>query len=327
MGASITRSFSFLTSFGGAPGTRQPGASCGDIIQLTLQLQDGTNSLGQLSIPFRLGTPSHPLQQDFEAAPLPNLPPGWLTSSSPPAIPWSTVTNPPPNTPSAGGEDAIAVSGPQNVSAYIPDLPGQSVLTTPPFIITTPQAQLYFRQAFSTSNRLDGCILEIAIGSAGFQDILRAGGPILQGLYNTVLDDRNPLGPVPGWSGNSGGWIPVYVNLPAAAVGQPAQLRWHFAGAVGTPTGFWFIDSVQITEPVCLPPVSHPVILNPAVVRNLFTFVINTVTSRTYIIEYKLNLNDSAWQFLENLTGNGLPQTVSAPFNPSSQAYFRFRVE
>jgi len=43
--------------------------------------------------------------------------------------------------------------------------------------------------------------------------------------------------------------------------------------------------------------VTHRVIANPPLQGQLFTFAINTVTSRTDIVEYKTNLTDTAWQF------------------------------
>jgi hypothetical protein len=105
------------------------------------------------------------------------------------------------------------------------------------------------------------------------------------------------------------------------------RLRWHFATSRGLANGAWFIDSVFITEPLCLPPVSNPIILNPAINGNLFTFSINTVTNRNYLIDYKTNLTDAAWQTMEVLPGNGSLQTISVPIDLSSRRFFRFRVE
>jgi hypothetical protein len=189
----------------------------------------------------------------------------------------------------------------------------------------TPTAQLYFREAFGVSNMADGLVLEIAIGSLPFKDIIAAGGSFVQGGYNSAL--INPLAEIPAWSGSSGGWIPVIVNLPQAAAGQPVQLRWHFIGTQGLPTGAWFIDSVFITEPLCLPPVSNPVIINPAVTGGFFTFAINTVAGRNYIIEYKTNLTDVAWQTLETLSGNGNQQMISVPIVSDSKRFYRFHLQ
>jgi hypothetical protein len=239
------------------------------------------------------------------------------------------TTNPPPNAPGTEGEDAAPLLGPANVSVFIPDTLGigQSSLLSPPFPVATAQAQLFFLQAFSVSNGYDGCILEIALGTQPFQDITQAGGSFARDGYNSRLNDFNPLGLRPAWSGDSGGWLPVYVNLPAAAAGQTVQLRWHFANSRGKTNGFWFVDAAQVTEPLCLPPVSNPVILNPALEGGSFTFSINTVTSRTYVVEYKTNLTDNGWQLFQSFSGSGVVQTVAVPATSNRQAFYRFRVQ
>jgi hypothetical protein len=87
------------------------------------------------------------------------------------------------------------------------------------------------------------------------------------------------------------------------------------------------VDSVLVTEPLCLPSVSNPLILNPVARSNVFSFAINTVTSRTYIVEYKTNLNDTVWQTLQLLSGNGSQQTITTPVNGFNHQFFRFRVQ
>jgi hypothetical protein len=146
--------------------------------------------------------------------------------------------------------------------------------------------------------------------------------------YNAVLNDFNPLGLRPAWSGNSGGWLPVIVNLPSSAAGQNVQLRWHFAGSRGMANGGWFVDSVLVTDPICLPPVSNPIILNPRLASGgSFTFAINTVSNRNYVIQYETNVAGGAWQTLEILPGNGSQQTVSVPIGPDMQRFYRFIVQ
>jgi hypothetical protein len=281
-----------------------------------------------VKIPFRLGIPSHPLVEEFETVPPPLLPTGWFNTVVGSGVPWATTTNPPPNVPD-GGEDDMTGPPQTNNSVFIPDVGGisQSVLTSIPFPVATSQAQLYFREAFVVSNSFDGLILEISIGGGAFQDILSAGGSFAKDGYNVVLDDHNPLGPRPAWSGDSGGWLPVVVNLPASAAGQNVQVRWHFAGSRGLTDGAWFIDSIFATEPLCLPPVSNPVILNPALNGSSFTFAINTVSERNYVIQYKTNLTDTVWQTLESIPGNGNQQNVSVPAVSTGQRFYRFQVQ
>jgi hypothetical protein len=332
-GPAVSRRFSFRAGAPGAGNTKDLGG-CGDIVEVVLQLQDQGMDLGRVTIPFRLSMPRHPLAEDFETVRVPELPPGWHSVPIGSAPPWTATTNSPPNVVGPGdpGEvpDAPGTGGsPPNISLFVPDVPGfgESVLISAPCMIVTPQAQLYFRQAFSVSNAYDGCILEIAVGTQPFQDILRAGGSFLLNGYNQTLADNNPLGPRPGWSGNSGGWLPVTVNLPPTAAGQTIQLRWHFANSRGLPGGMWFIDSVVVTEALCLPPVSNPVLVNPTLTRGLFTSSIDTVPGRTYVVEYQTNLTDTAWQFLQRITGDGNRQSVSVPVDSASQSFFRFHLE
>jgi photosystem II stability/assembly factor-like uncharacterized protein len=322
-GPPVSRTFKFIA--GAGPGASPVG--CGAAMQLTLQLADQGTSLGQITIPFRLGVPSHPLVEDFEEQPPPALSPGWASANIGATPLWMTTTDSPPAVPSES-EDELHAPEIINTCAFVPDAgSGQSSLVSPPFTVATSQAQLNFREAFSVANLLDGGVLEIAIGSQPFEDILQAGGSFVKDGYNVMLSDRNPLGPRAAWSGNSGGWLPVIVNLPPGAAGQSVQLRWRFGAASGTTNGAWFVDSVIVTEPLCLPPITNPLILNPKLSGNQFSFAIDTASNRTYTIQFKTNLTDSAWQTLETLSGNDSQQTVNVPINPSSQQFYRFIVQ
>jgi hypothetical protein len=322
-GPPITRVFRFVVA-GASDGSR---VACGGTVQAVFQLTDAGVDVGQVALTFQAGKPNHPLVEDFEQVPPQALPPGWTTLTTGRDQPWSTSTNPPPSA-SDVGEDSPE-SEEINTSAVMPDWggPGQSLLTSPPFPIASARAQLYFRQWFDVPRALDGAILEIAIGTQPFTEIVRAGGSFVKDGYNVALNDHNPLGPQPAWSGKSGDWLPVLVNLPTSAAGQNVQLRWHFASYQGGPSNIWFIDSVIITEPLCLPPVTNPVILNPALRGNFFTFSLSTVTNRTYYIQSKTNLTDPTWQILETLPGNGNLQTITVPLGPDRQRFFRFLVQ
>lgn len=321
-GAPVTRSFQFIAGGGS-------GSSCGDTVQAVLQLQDqGGVDLGQISIPIRLGVPSHPLIEAFAEVPPPGLPSGWSSTATGTAVPWVTTTNQPSNLPGTAEDDTVQPTvNYTNVMSPKQAGIGESFLTSPPFSVATSQAQLYFLEAFSVSNTFDGTVLEIAIGTQPFQDIIQAGGSFVADGYNTNLTYPNPLGECAAWSGDSGGWLPVSVNLPPGVAGLTVQLRWRFASSSAQTNGDWHVDSVYITEPLCLPPVSNPVILNPALSGSFFTFAINTVAGRNYVVEYKSNLTDAAWQTYQVVSGDGSQHIISVPISLAAQRFYRFHLQ
>jgi hypothetical protein len=50
-------------------------------------------------------------------------------------------------------------------------------------------------------------------------------------------------------------------------------------------------------------------------------------STRTYVVEYKTNLLEAAWTFLENVPGNGSQQTISVPINSAAQSFYRFHMQ
>ena len=340
LGSKGSRTFAFRLNTGtvGGPGSGSSSSAlaynCGDAGQLTLQLSDQGIDLGQVSVPFKVGVANFPLAQDFTSVPAGTpLPPGWTSSSTGIALPWVAGTNVPPNEVPGDVPDSPddqPAPGPTEYTVFTPSVPGRthSYLVSPVFTPQTASAMLFFRQAYLVSNKWDGCALEISTSAtSGFQDIITAGGAFVQDGYNVLLNNHNPLGVRPAWSGNSGGWLPVRVQLPPSTMGQPVQLRWHLAGSAGVPGGGYYLDAVSVTEAQCLPPVSNPVIVNPRILRNNFYFDIDTVSSRSYFVEYKTNLNDTTWTALTTLLGDGTRQTVSGTVPGASQTFYHFRVQ
>jgi uncharacterized repeat protein (TIGR01451 family) len=98
----------------------------------------------------------------------------------------------------------------------------------------------------------DGGVLDIAIGSGSFTDIISAGGSFATGGYNGTLynGSGNPLGGSSAWGGNSGGWITTTINLPASAAGQNIQFRWACATDSGNATTVvgWYVDTISLKD-------------------------------------------------------------------------------
>jgi hypothetical protein len=240
-GPGVSRAFTFTAS---------PALLCGEVISITLQLQDGADNLGTISINLNTGTKRIAFQENFDGVTAPNLPAGWITGASGVQQPWKTATTRPQTAPN---------------SAFSPDPNniGLNELVSPVFPITSTTAEVQFRNwyEFETTflrNRLyDGSVLEIKFAGPlnNWQDIEVAGGVFLSGGYDGVLDSccQNPLGGNRGWSGKSGlnqtpEFVTARAKLPASAAGQNVQLRWRVGTDIGTFREGQYIDNLLVTD-------------------------------------------------------------------------------
>jgi uncharacterized repeat protein (TIGR01451 family) len=248
-GAGVSRPFTFTAN-----------ASCGGTLTATLLLTDGAANLGTATFDFLIGKPVTVLSQGFDSVTAPALPPGWTSSTISNGINWITSSA----AKDLGTLSAFATEPPSN---------GVTELTSPPIQITTPSAQLTFRNYYNTETdptitnniglAFDGGLLEIQIGTNAFSDILAAGGTFVSGGYNqtiyTINDDTNADNPLAGravWGGFSGGFIPSVVNLPASAAGQTIHLKWRFGTDSGNLYGGgtwnngpgWYIDTIALID-------------------------------------------------------------------------------
>jgi len=238
----------------GRPFTFTANAACGGTLTATLLLSDGSANLGTATFDFSIGKPATVLTQGFDTVTAPALPPGWISSTISNGINWTT---------SAAAKDL------GTLSAYATEPPSNGVaeLTSPPIAISTPTAQLIFKNYYNLETdptftnvgvAYDGGVLEIQIGTNTFTDILAAGGSFVSGGYNQTVQatDDNPLAGRQVWSGFSGGFITTLVDLPASAAGQTINLKWR----LGTDTGNlydggtwnngpgWYIDSIAVND-------------------------------------------------------------------------------
>ena len=238
-GTAVLRPFSFTAS---------PNLNCGGIISLTLQLRENAENLGTVTINLLTGRPRIAFSEDFDNEPLPKLPTGWTTSATGAQQIWRIREErfqTPPN------------------SAFSPDpnQVGLNEMTSPVFQITSPNAEIQFRNWYELEttflrNRLyDGSVLEIKIGVNDFQDIEKAGGIFSQGGYDGVIDSccQNPLMGRRGWSGRSGieptsTWITSKAKLPVSAAGQNVQFRWRVGTDIGTFREGQYIDDISVTD-------------------------------------------------------------------------------
>jgi hypothetical protein len=238
-GASVARSFTLTAS---------PNLLCGSPIILTFVLSDGAENLGTVAIKFDTGTKRIAFQENFDSVNAPNLPDGWTTSVSGGQQNWITRTT-------------RTQSAPNSTYSPAPIQIGVNELVSPVFPITSPNAELSFRNWYELEttflrNRLyDGSVLEIKVGSNDWRDIETAGGIFVSGGYDGVLETlfQNPLGGRRAWSGRSGinqtpEFITSKVKLPASANGQNIQLRWRVGTDNGTFREGQYFDNLIVTD-------------------------------------------------------------------------------
>jgi hypothetical protein len=238
-GTPVTRPFSFTVA---------PNTNCGGVITLTFELRDGAAFIGNVTIPLQTGLPRIALQQNFDSVLVPNLPHGWLTSSTENHQLWRTAT-------------ARNQSTPISLFSPAPHQVGVNEVVSPAFEIESADAEIRFKNWYELEttflrNRLyDGSVLEIRYGDGDWQDILAAGGIFLSGGYDGTIDSccQNPLGGRLGWSGRSGvnqtsEFITTRVKLPASAAGQTARLRWRVATDIGGFREGQYIDDLVVAD-------------------------------------------------------------------------------
>jgi uncharacterized repeat protein (TIGR01451 family) len=279
-GSAVARPFSFIAN-----------GSCGGLITATLQLQDGTASLGTLSFNMPLGSTviGSTFSEKFDGTTAPSLPSAWTTAVISGLDSSWVLTN------------GFSDTSPN--SAFVPDAAtaGETVLVSPGIAISSASAQLTFRHNYDlavqtiahprSTTYFNGGVLEIAIGNGTYTDIIAAGGSFVTGGYNCTLATGNPLAGSQAWGGNSGGWISSTVNLPSSAAGQTIHLRWSCATAINASVGIgWFVDSVSIrdsTYQCCTPTadvtVTQTVSPNPGIAGQNLTYTLAIANSGSLV--------------------------------------------
>lgn len=220
----VTRQFSFT-----AAGT------CGDILTLTVQLQDGASSFPPVVMQVRLGNTPMDLDETLDTLTAPAVPNGWsINVASGSATAWATTT-------------VAADSAPNAFFAAAPSSASDNRLDSPVFTVTSAAPQLTFRHRYQFNSRSDGGVLEISINGGAFTDIITAGGSFVTGAYiNTITSTSNPIRNRNSWTGTSSNFITTTVNLPAAASGQPCQLRWRLGSNSTSASPGWYVDSIAL---------------------------------------------------------------------------------
>ena len=238
-GPAVTRPFTFTVG---------SSVTCGSVVMLEIELREAGQLIGVLSVPIQTGVPRYALQENFDAVTAPELPGGWLTSSTPGHQLWRTSAT-------------RNQSGPNSLFSPAPHPVGLNEVISPPFEIVSPNAEIRFRNwyEFETTflrNRLyDGSVLEIKLGDGEWQDIIFAGGSFFSGGYDGFIDGccSNPLAGRLGWSGRSGvnqtsEFITTRAKLPAHAAGWTVRLRWRVGTDIGSFREGQYIDDLEVSD-------------------------------------------------------------------------------
>lgn len=176
--------------------------------------------------------------ENFDLVTAPTLPGGWtMTQEVNTGINWVTTST-------------MSSSSPNSAFANNPNYVNLSSLVSPTYLIGSAYAKLKFDLFHITENVYDGMVLEYSSdGGITWQDILLGGGVFNSGGYNGVISDccSNPLENRAAWTGNSGGFKHVEVDLNPALVGLEVIFRWRLGtdNQVGA-SGVW-LDNVSVT--------------------------------------------------------------------------------
>ena len=302
--AAVTKAFTFMAT-----------GQCGGTITATLQLTDGTNSIGAVSSTLPLGVPHAVLSENFDSVTAPALPSGWTTSGSG-ATPWAGTT-------------ALRDTLPNSVFASDTTTISDNSLVSPVFAIATPAAQLTFRHNYTFENTFDGGVLEISVNGGVFTDILAAGGSFIAQGYNQTIDTRysNPLAGRQAWSGTSSAFVTSIVNLPPSVAGQNVQLRWRLGcdSSVGS-TG-WYVDTISLTDGyACCVSAPRPSITSIARVGANVFLTWSATAGISYRLQYNTNLLTSNWFDVPgDVLASGASASITNTAATNAQRFYRVR--
>jgi hypothetical protein len=327
VGSAALRPFTFTAS---------SALNCGDTITLTLQLQDNSDDLGTITITVNTGQKRVALSENFDSVTAPALPSGWTTSATGAQQSWKTAMT-------------RFQTAPNSAFSPAPNQVGVNEFVSPVFPISSPNAELQFRNwyeletTFLRNKLYDGSVLEIKIGAADWQDIEAAGGVFQSGGYDGVLDSccQNPLSGKRAWSGRSGinqtsEFVTSKAKLPASAAGQNVQLRWRVGTDIGTFREGQYIDDLIVNDGyVCAcaaNPARAPFDFDGDGKTDLSVFrPSDSANEPDFIVQNSSNssLASAAWGSVSDVAANadfdGDGKTDYAVFRPSTNTWFALK--
>ena len=231
----------------GSYGNLAPGASAerwftfalagvaGEVKNLQLAV-NGTSYATSLSFSLTLGGigPATPINANFDSSP--TLPVGWSQSVIDAATAWTVSSAQADSPPNAARASGVTVAG-------------EALLDSPTVTIGATGGTLEFRHRYDLQADIDGAVLEASRDGGLWFDLMREGGTVEAGDYNTTIrsNAKTPLVRKPAWSGSSGGFVTTRVSVPAAWAGGTIAFRWRLVHNDGTASAGWNVDNVTFT--------------------------------------------------------------------------------
>ncbi len=169
------------------------------------------------------------LNDDFESGF-----PAWSVSNGAGSLNWATTT-------------AQAMSGVTSAFATnLGEVSDQYLTLTAPVPVSSA-SELRFAHLFSTENTWDGGVVEISTDGSTWTDL----GPLMSvNGYGAMLNSSaNPLSGRLAFTGDSGGWLQTVIDLSSYA-GSSVQIRFRFGSDASVGEDGWYIDDVEIVDPV-----------------------------------------------------------------------------
>ncbi|MGA0092744.1 MAG: S8 family serine peptidase [Chthoniobacterales bacterium] len=205
---------------------------------------------------------------------------GWTSSAGAGAVPW-VLTSTAAHTPTT----SYFAAGPASKTT--------NSLTSAPIVIPADASnlQLKFWHSYNLQAAQDGGRLQISTdnGSTWFDtDSSGAGVSFAANGYTTTISargkpaDRSDFQGKSAWSGNSGGFVEVVLNLTDTAkfAGRTVRFRWVLATNASVESAGWYVDSIVLTGGADLVN-QPPSITSPAAVPGAGT-VTDLATDITY---------------------------------------------
>jgi len=150
----------------------------------------------------------------------------------------------------SGGNGWVSANVAGGNGAFTDDPPSVSNKTLDSrSFISVAQTRLTFRHSVALETSYDGAVLEISLDGGPFVDIVSAGGRFVTGDYGPQPISTLYGSPIAGrraWTGNSGGFQDVVVDLPPASIQVSTRLRWRVASDSSVAATGYSIDDVHI---------------------------------------------------------------------------------